>query len=293
MDAGARSGSFRRQHDASRAPLTTNHPLDPTKEDSGRRLPLNAMGWLWSSSKAPDGDKSSSSSETKDFSNLDRSLEEYLKSSTPQDIQPTAPVPEIEKPVLKVVSQVEKSKPRESVAREYGEQPAPHSQSAYGDRYADYWASYKGPDANKIDSPDVRIKEYLAGYKQMVKDMKAAAAENCSIEEIELHHCYNHGSMWQKMRMCTEENQRLSKCITQQTEFLKALGYLADPWRDPALTEKMQMHADRLYRQQQALDAATKSAVKEGRSVEEAVARIKADFASQSAARNPTNEQSS
>ncbi|KAF3918302.1 hypothetical protein ABW21_db0204872 [Orbilia brochopaga] len=250
------------------------------------------MGWLWSSSKAPDGDRIPSSSESKEFSNLDRSLEDYLKSSTPQDTQPTASVPEIEKPVLKVVSQAEKSKPRESVAREYNEPPIPHAQSAYGDRYAEFWANYKGPDANKVDSPDIRIKEYLAGYKQMVKDMKSAAAENCSIEEIELHHCYSHGSIWQKMRMCNEENQRLTKCITQQTEFLKALGYLADPWRDPALTEKMQMHADKLYRQQQALDAATKSAVKEGRSVEEAVAKIKADFALQSPVRSPTPEHS-
>ncbi|EWC44690.1 hypothetical protein DRE_06586 [Drechslerella stenobrocha 248] len=241
------------------------------------------MGWLWSSSKPSDGSKSQSPSDqtNKPLPSLDPSLEEFLKSSTPQEQQPTVPAAQPDRPVPTVIRPSDRGKSRESVPKEYDEPPPRHAQSAYGDRYAEYWATYNG-EGYKIEPPDIKAKEYMAGYKQLMRSMKDAAAENCSIEEIELHNCYNHGNWWQKMRMCNEEQTRMSKCLTQQTEFLKALGYLADPFRDPAISEKIQMHADRLYRQQLALDTATKTALKEGRNIEEAVAEARAELSLQS-----------
>ncbi|EPS42196.1 hypothetical protein H072_3847 [Dactylellina haptotyla CBS 200.50] len=235
------------------------------------------MGWLWSSSgSSSDGDKPKTQDTRTAISNLDPSLQDYFKSSTPKD-KPTIPAPEPEQlPTPTILSPEENGRPRESVRREYAETPAPHSRSSYGDRYADYWATYKGSEGTKVDSNDMRMRDFVNGWKQMRQNISAAASENCSIEEIELHDCYRNGTWSQRVRMCTEQSQKLSKCLNQQTEFLKALGYLTVPGRDIAVDERIQMHADKLYRQQLALDDATKAALKDGRNIDEAVAKVKA-----------------
>ncbi|KAF3909690.1 hypothetical protein AA313_de0208428 [Arthrobotrys entomopaga] len=233
------------------------------------------MGWWWNSSNPPDGKKSKPSDSKATLSTLDSSLQDYLKTSTPKD-KPTAPAPEPDPLLFKPSSKLHKQGSFESVPRDYAEPAAPHAQSAYGDRYAEYWASYKGPDGSKVDSPEIVMREFVDGFKQIRQNIAAAASENCAMEEIELHECYKHGTWYQRIRMCTEESQKLSKCLTQQKEFLRTLGYLGNETRDPKIDERIQMHADKLYRLQLEQDEATKKAVKEGKDIDEAVAKVKA-----------------
>ncbi|KAF3909229.1 hypothetical protein ABW20_dc0103576 [Dactylellina cionopaga] len=175
------------------------------------------MGWLWSSSSSPDGGQGKSPDPKKSISNLDPSLQDFFKSATPKDT-PTVPVPEPEAlPTPTIVKPSDWSKPRPREPKEYEETPVPHARSAYGDRYAEYWASYRGPEGTKVDSNDMRMRDFVNGYKQLRQNIAEAAQENCTLEEIETHDCYKHGTWWQRVRMCTEESQKLSKCLNQQT----------------------------------------------------------------------------
>ncbi|KAK6512460.1 hypothetical protein TWF481_001346 [Arthrobotrys musiformis] len=239
------------------------------------------MGWLWGSSgpSSSDNDKSkaSDSNSKKPISNLDPSLEEYLKSSTPKDDKPTvAPPSEAPLPELKVVDW---SKTLEEQQREDAEPPPPHVLSAYGDRYKDYWASYRGPQGTRADGPEAQMREIVEGMKQKRFLIGSAARENCAYEEEAMFDCYKNGSWWQTLMMCRAESQRFGKCQEQQKEFLKALGYLSEPGRDPVIEERIQMHADKLFRQQLAQDDATTAALKSGQNIDEAVAKVKAQQA--------------
>ncbi|KAF3938793.1 hypothetical protein ABW19_dt0202941 [Dactylella cylindrospora] len=254
------------------------------------------MSWLWSSSKAPNdkgngsvsnsvssGSQSASTEDKKAFSTLDPSLKDYFKHLTPEG-KPTVPAPEpTQLPEPTLVPPPDRSQPRQVTPHQYVSEPPKHAQSAYGDRYAEYWQTYTGSSAAgggiRNESSDQKMQDFVAGYKQLRENVGKAARENCAFEELELRDCYKYGTWWQTMRMCTEENHKLQRCMEQQLDFLKEMGYLMDPRRDPAIDERIQMHADKLYQMQKAQDEAADRARKEGRNVEEAISKVKAEQA--------------
>ncbi|KAF3101613.1 hypothetical protein TWF569_005976 [Orbilia oligospora] len=247
------------------------------------------MGWLWGSSgsSSSGNDKDKAPDSKKPISNLDPSLDDYFKSSTPKDDKPTIPPPAEEPlPELKVVDW---SKKLEDQQQDDSEPPPPHSLSAYGDRYQEYWATYRGPRGIRADGPEAQMREIVEGMKQKRFLIGNAARENCSFEEEAMFDCYKNGSWWQTLMMCRAESQRFGKCQEQQKEFLKALGYLSEPGRDPVVEERIQMHADKLFRQQLAQDDATIAALKSGQNIGEAVAKIKAQQATENPAPDGSN----
>lgn len=66
------------------------------------------------------------------------------------------------------------------------------------------------------------------------------------------------------MTMCRAENRELERCVTLQSRFLKALGYVS-MWERPAEeSERMQMHADSLYLRMKAQERAIEEARAKG-----------------------------
>ncbi|KAL9011722.1 MAG: hypothetical protein Q9173_003452 [Seirophora scorigena] len=102
----------------------------------------------------------------------------------------------------------------------------------------------------------------LDDYQYRKARIGKAAMENCVEEQEAMHHCYRHGNFKQTMTVCRKENKAFERCYTMQARFLKALGYLsADDQDRPAdVEERIQMHADKLYHQMLAQEAAASDA---------------------------------
>ncbi|KAL7275836.1 hypothetical protein RUND412_001217 [Rhizina undulata] len=199
------------------------------------------MGWLWNSSE-----KSASSDP---LSRVDPKLREFLDKETPAPSTSTsaAPSPSLQPP-----------KEPEYDAEPYNST----SQSKYGDRYADIWQQYTPigilEAAAKTDQE--KLADALSTWKYRKAAIGRAALENCVFEQLALRNCYQSGEWSKKMTMCSDANRKFETCYSSQTKFLKALGYMADQSRDPAIDERIQMHADKLYQEQLRDDAAAEAA---------------------------------
>jgi len=142
--------------------------------------------------------------------------------------------------------------PPDAVLTEKPERATPivPSQSLFPDgRYAHLWANYKPPSelalAGKSDQE--KLLDVVGGFKERQTEVSRAALENCADLQFALSECFRTGGWKSRMSMCRTENQALSRCMTMQGKLLRALGYLSLYERSEAESERIQMHADRLY----------------------------------------------
>ena len=116
-------------------------------------------------------------------------------------------------------------------------------------RYAHLWKTYRpaseAEEAGKSDQE--KLTDIVSAYKERNAELGRAAMENCAMEQMAIHECFSSGSWAARLSMCRAENRELEKCIGMQTKFLRALGYLSLFDRSPEESEKIQMHADKLY----------------------------------------------
>lgn len=129
------------------------------------------------------------------------------------------------------------------------ERPLP-TESLYQDgRYAHIWKNYRPQqeveDSGKSDQE--KLLDIVGGYKERQAEVGRAALENCSNEQWAVHECFRSGSWSALATMCKMENRELNRCISMQSKFLRALGYLTMQQRTAEESERIQMHADRLY----------------------------------------------
>ena len=140
-------------------------------------------------------------------------------------------------------------------------------QSLFQDgRYKDVWKTFRSQqeseDAGKSDQE--KLLDIVHAYRDRQSELKQAATENCSDEQWDCHNCFNTGGMRARMTMCRDETRELERCVTMQTKFLKALGYLTMYERPDEETEKIQMHAYKLYQQMKVQEKAMKEAKEKG-----------------------------
>lgn len=116
-------------------------------------------------------------------------------------------------------------------------------------RYAHLWKTYR-PTAETeqaAKSDQEKLEDIVGAFKERHAELGRAAMENCANEQMALHECFSSGSWAARMTMCRAQNKELEKCIGLQTRFLRALGYLSLYDRPRGESEKIQMHADKLY----------------------------------------------
>lgn len=129
-------------------------------------------------------------------------------------------------------------------------------------RYKDLWKNYRPlaetEEAGKSDQE--KLLDLAGGYRERQADIGRAAMENCSNEQWAVHECFRSGGWASRMTMCRSENRELENCVMMQRKFLRALGYMSLYERPEEESEKIQLHADTLYRrmleQEKAIDEA-------------------------------------
>ena len=129
-------------------------------------------------------------------------------------------------------------------------EPSLPAESLYQDgRYAHIWKTYrpKVEIEQAAKSDQEKLEDIVGAFKERNAELGRAAMENCAGEQMAVHKCFSTGSWSSRMTMCRAENRELEKCIGLQTRFLRALGYLTLYDRSPEESEKIQMHADKLY----------------------------------------------
>ncbi|KAI4097514.1 MAG: hypothetical protein LQ344_000247 [Seirophora lacunosa] len=205
--------------------------------------------------------------------NLDPSLRDFLDKESPSKYETSSPPPQPQP--QQPSTQVKPTSPPTGEKEQEGKEdpsttrPAVPPESLFQDgRYAHLWTTYK-PRAeveNALKSDQEKLMDMLDGYQYRKARIGKAAMENCSEEQEAMHHCYRHGNFKQTMTVCRKENRAFERCYTMQARFLKALGYLAadDEDRPAEVEERIQMHADKLYHQMLAQEAAASEAAAQG-----------------------------
>jgi hypothetical protein len=144
------------------------------------------------------------------------------------------------------------------------------------------------PDQSYTQNPQPSSEhDLLSALASSVRDAQAAvkktAAENCIDEQIAYSDCTRNGGWYARLTMCRDENRKLNRCTEMQARFLRALGYQSlfmkvsrgevidfpaeneaetdkspkglevektwDRQREAEPLERMQLHADKLYRE--------------------------------------------
>ena len=160
------------------------------------------MGWLWGSKKSDDGDP---------FRDLDPDLKDFLAKESPVKYKPAAPPPPpIQEPKF----------PQPLDESPHTSQPGVPSQSLYQDgRYAHLWKNYRPREAveNELKSDQEKLMDVLEGYKERRAQIGRAAIESCVEEQMELHECYENGSMAEKMVLCRGQKKKFERCFSMQS----------------------------------------------------------------------------
>ena len=89
----------------------------------------------------------------------------------------------------------------------------------------------------------------MRAHRTRKTHLTRAALENCSEIQLALHECYLSGGLKGRLTNCSRQAKQLDDCYSTQVKMLRALGYMSEFGRDKAVDEKIQMHADRLYRE--------------------------------------------
>lgn len=214
------------------------------------------MSWLWSWTKPADP-----------LSDLDPSLREFLKNEAPKPYKPTqssttsSPSASTDSGTYRAQlglnttndPEAQSRAARDASSAQQQETTAPPRtlprESLFQDgRYAHLWSTYRpaAESAEAAKSDQEKLLDIVAGYKERQAEVGRAALENCADEQWAIHQCFK-GGMSSRLNMCREENRALERCVLVQSKFLRALGYLAPYERTKAESERIQMHADKLY----------------------------------------------
>ncbi|ORX98076.1 hypothetical protein BCR34DRAFT_577509 [Clohesyomyces aquaticus] len=195
------------------------------------------MGWLWSSSD---------SSPAKN--NLDPSLRDFLANEAPTGPKPSLP----SKPAPAPAKTPETPKPSSSSPASTPPTSAVPPQSQFKDgRYADLWRNYTPQEVldERGKTEQDKLRDIVDSYNNRKRDVGRVALENCALEYLEQYNCFKNPSWYQVSTVCHAETRKFNKCYDLQTKFLKALGYLTMERRTEEESERIQMHADKLYQQ--------------------------------------------
>jgi hypothetical protein len=189
------------------------------------------MGWLWGNDDT-----------SKD--KLDPSLRDFLKTEAPNGPRPALPSKPKPKPA-------EESNPVQTETETPAE-PAVPPQSQFQDgRYAHLWKNYTPQqileDRGKTEQD--KLKDIVDAFNDRRASIGRAAMENCAFESLEQYECMKSPTFWQAATLCRDQTRKFNRCYDLQSKFLKALGYLTMDARSPEEDERIQMHADKLYRQ--------------------------------------------
>ncbi|KAF2857157.1 hypothetical protein K470DRAFT_195044, partial [Piedraia hortae CBS 480.64] len=134
-------------------------------------------------------------------------------------------------------------------------------QSLFPDgRYAHLWKTYRPPSevaAAEQSEQDV-LRSITAACNSRKSALGQAALENCIEEQLAERECWERGSAWERLTACREPSARFNRCYNMQQRFLKALGFLSTTI-DADQEERIQMHADKLYHEMLAREAASAS----------------------------------
>ncbi|OCK84303.1 hypothetical protein K432DRAFT_378708 [Lepidopterella palustris CBS 459.81] len=217
------------------------------------------MGW-WSSSSDKDA-----------VDKLDPSLREFLDKESSVEYTPRPP-PQTPKPVTPYTQPPQQAQPSQKSPPADDFTPKVPPQSLFPDgRYAHLWKTYEPQSA--IEARGKTDQEKLADIVDTYNDRKSnigrIAQENCAVEHMAIQDCLKAGKFSKLMMLCREENQAFNRCYELQSKFLKALGYLTMVNRPQAEDEKIQMHADSLYRKMLKQEEMIEEAKKEGRPMPE------------------------
>lgn len=204
------------------------------------------MGWLWGSGDAAN-DK------------LDPSLREFLKNEAPTGPKPSLPSKPVQQPTEST---------QQPAAAETKPLVPPQSQFQDG-RYAHLWKNYvpqqQLEDRGKTEQD--RLRDAVDAYNEKRGDIGRIATENCALEYMAQFECFKAPNWTQASTMCRTETRTFNRCYDIQSKFLKALGYMTMDYRSAEDSEKIQMHADRLYQQLLEQEKLIEQAKKEGKSI--------------------------
>ncbi|CAI6336134.1 unnamed protein product [Periconia digitata] len=202
------------------------------------------MGWLWGSGGG-----------AKD--QLDPSLRDFLDKENPTGPKPSLPSKPVEKP--------DEASQAEPTRADQGPVVPPQSQFQDG-RYAHLWKNYvpqRQIDDRGKNEQD-RLRDAVDAYNDRKAEVGRVAMENCALEYIAQFDCYRNPKWGQVATLCRTETRAFNRCYDIQSKFLKALGYMTMDYRSDEDSEKIQMHADRLYQQMLAQEQQIEEAKKQG-----------------------------
>ncbi|KAF2681292.1 hypothetical protein K458DRAFT_392085 [Lentithecium fluviatile CBS 122367] len=190
------------------------------------------MGWLWS------GDSSAKDK-------LDPSLRDFLEKEAPIGPKPTLP-----KPAAKPVERLQPAQTQPQT--QTPEKPAVPPQSQFQDgRYAHLWKGYTPQQEleSRGKTEQDKLRDIVDAYNDRKARMGEAALENCAFEYLAQFDCFRQPNARQLATLCHSESRTFNKCYDAQKKVLQALGWMdASTW-NPEASERMQMHADKLYQQ--------------------------------------------
>ncbi|KAI8341240.1 hypothetical protein BC941DRAFT_416299 [Chlamydoabsidia padenii] len=96
------------------------------------------------------------------------------------------------------------------------------------------------------------------------REIHETALVNCSDLHVDLMQCFQHGSWWDKAKMCEDQKQKFWSCFHSQKKFLKAANYKG-PISTPEEDDVVLMRALN-FRDQQEADAAKNTSTEKGES---------------------------
>lgn len=214
------------------------------------------MGWLWGSGSSSDSNNG-----------LDPSLRDFLEKEAPAGRKPSLPSIPVEKPAARPVEPV---RPVQGQP-ETPETPVVPPQSQFQDgRYAHLWKDYVPQQAleHRAKTEQDKLRDIVEAFNDRKADIGRIALENCAIEYMEQFECFKNPKTWtQTATLCNAESRKFNRCYDVQSKFLKALGYLTMEVRSAEDSERIQMHADKLYQQMLAQEAIIEKAKEEGTEV--------------------------
>jgi hypothetical protein len=199
------------------------------------------MGWLWSDAPAKD--------------KLDPSLRDFLDKEAP-----FGPGPALPKPPTKTYAkpqtepQPATATPVKTSADTHADVPLPAvpPQSQFQDgRYAHLWKDYMPQQEleNRGKTEQDKLRDIVDSYNDRKAQMGQAALENCAFEYLAQFECFRHPNFRQVSTMCHKESRTFNACYDAQKKCLTALGWMDLSTWNPDASERMQMHADKLYQQ--------------------------------------------
>ncbi|OCL10992.1 hypothetical protein AOQ84DRAFT_353260 [Glonium stellatum] len=220
------------------------------------------MGWWWKNSDEL--------SKNDAVNKLDPALREFLDKEAPVKYTLSSPPdshspPSSHAPISQNIQVTQKPPSVDSV-------PKVPSESLFPDgRYAYIWKTYEPQSV--IESRGKSDQEKLSDIVHAHNDRKASigriALENCALEQLAVTDCLTSGPWASRATLCRAENRTFNRCYELQKSFLKALGYLSMVDRSSEEEEKIQLHADKLYRRMIKQEEIIQEAKREGKPIPE------------------------